>query len=381
MRRILLSLAVCAASAFVLAGCGKVRAQPSASATLTGAPPPAVVEEEFNVNHFRVDHPEHFPTVAAGEYSAAPELNVTGVVNPDVSRQVQVPSLVSGKVTEIDTRLGDTVTKGQLLFKLRSTDVAGAYSDYRQSVKNELLTKLQLDRSLKLFEDGAYPKSQLEIAQNAEDDNLVVLDTTLEHLRLLGLDPAHPTGIVSVYAPVAGTITDQEITIDAGIQALTPPNPFTISDLSKIWVVCDVYENDLDQVHLNEFADIHLNAFPDRLLKGRISNILPTMDPNIRTAKVRLEVDNPGFMRLGMFATATFHGLKVDRYASVPASAIVHLHDREWVYSPAEPGYFRRFEVHSGNMLPSGMQEVIAGVQPGQQVVTNALILQDTSEK
>ncbi len=381
MRRILLPLVVCAASAFVLAGCSNVHAQPAASATVTGAPPPAVVEPEFDVNHFKVDHPELFPYTAAGEYTSAPELNVTGVVNPDVSRQVQVPSLASGKVVEIDARLGDTVTKGQLLFKLRSPDVAGAYSNYRQAVKNELLTKLQLDRSLKLFDDGAYPRSQLEIAQNAEDDNIVILDTTKEQLGLLGLDPDRPSGIVSVFAPVAGTITDQEIAIDSGIQALSTPNPFTISDLSKIWVVCDVYENNLDQVHLNEFADIHLNAFPDRLLKGRISNILPVMDPNIRTAKVRLEVENPGYMRLGMFATATFHGLHSEKRATVPATAIVHLHDREWVYSPAEPGYFRRFEVHSGSMLPNGMQEVVSGVQPGQQVVTNALILQDTSEK
>jgi membrane fusion protein, heavy metal efflux system len=380
MRRIVLPLLLCAASAFVLAGCGKAHAQPAASAD-TGAPPTPVVQQEFDVNHFKVDHPDHFPLTTAGEYTATPDLNVTGVVNPDVSRQVQVPSLVSGKVVEIDTRLGDNVTKGQLLFKMRSTDVAGAYSDYRQAVKNELLTKLQLDRSIKLFDDGAYPKSQLEIAQNAEDDNIVVLDTTLEHLRLLGLDPDHPTGIVSVFAPVAGTITDQEITIDAGIQALNPPNPFTISDMSKIWVICDVYENNLDQVHLNEYADIRLNAFPDKVLKGRISNILPVMDPNIRTGKVRLEVDNPGFMRLGMFATATFHGLQTEKHATVPATAIVHLHDREWVYSPAETGWFRRFEVRSGGMLPNGMQEVVSGVQPGQQVVTNALILQDTSEK
>lgn len=395
MRRIVLPLLVSAASVCLLTGCGKVHAQGQASASTLGAPPRADVEPEFDVNHFKVDHPEHFPIVTAGDYAAAPELNVTGVVSPDVSRQVPVPSLTTGRIVEINARLGDQVTKGQLLFKVRSSDIAGAYSNYLQAVKseelavdNERLTTLQLNRAKTLFEDGAYPKSALEIAENAEvamqvalANAKVVTSTAKEQLGLYGVDPDHPSGNVSVYAPVAGTITDQEITNQAAVQSYSTPTPFTISDLSSVWIVCDVYENNLDQVHLNEYADIRLSAFPDRVLKGRISNILPTMDPNIRTAKVRLEVENPGFMRLGMFATATFHGLQAEKHASVPATAIVHLHDREWVYSPAEGGYFRRYEVISGNMLPGGMQEVVKGIAPGQRVVTNALIMQDTSEK
>jgi len=364
-----------------LAGCRKVNAQADAAAATGGAPPPTVVEPEIDVNNFKVDHPEQFPSVAAGEHTSTPELNVTGVVNADVSRQVPVPSLGSGKVLEIDARLGDEVQKGQLLFKLQSSDISGAYSDYRQAVKNELLTRLQLDRAKTLYEAGAYPRSQLEIAQTAEDDAQIVLDTTLERLHLLGGDPDRPTGTVAVYAPVSGTITDQEIAIASGVQALTPPNPFTISDLSHVWIVCDVYENNLDQVHLNQYADIRLNAYPNRVLKGRISNILPVMDPNIRTAKVRIEVENPGLMRLGMFVTATFHGEMPERHAVVPSTAILHLHDREWVYSPTQDGHFRRYEVTSGDMLPGGMQEIVSGIKPGERVVSNALLLQDTAEK
>jgi hypothetical protein len=100
------------------------------------------------------------------------------------------------------------------------------------------------------------------------------------------------------------------------VQALTPPNPFTISDMSRVWIICDVWENNMAQVHIGEYADIHLVAYPDRVLKGRISNILPIVDPNIRTAKVRLEVENPGLMRVGMFVTATFHGETTERHAT-----------------------------------------------------------------
>jgi membrane fusion protein, heavy metal efflux system len=156
------------------------------------------------------------------------------------------------------------------------------------------------------------------------------------------------------------------------------PNPLTISDMSHVWILCDVYENDLAQVRLNEFADVRLNAYPKRVLKARISNIGPILDPNIRTAKVRLEVDNPGILRLGMFVTATFYGSRRESYASIPASAILHLQDREWVYTPTRDGYFQRLEIVSGNMLPGNMQQVVSGMQPGTRVVADALDLQHT---
>ena len=371
---------LCVSLGFLAAGCEKqVAAEPGAN---TG-PAPAVVEPDLDANNFKVDHPERFPLVAAGDHVAAPELNVTGVVNPDVSRQVPVPSLATGRIVEIDARLGDEVKKGQLLFKVRSSDIAGAFSNYRQAVKNEQLSKIQLDRANLLFEHGAVPKSAQEIAQNAEDNNVVVLETTKEQLTLLGVDADHPTGVVEVYAPVSGTITDQQITNQSGVQALTPPNPFTISDLSHVWIICDVYENNMAQVHIGEYADIHLVAYPNRLLKARISNILPIIDPNLRTEKVRLEVENPGLMRVGMFVTATFHGETAERRAMVPSAAILHLHDREWVYMPVQGqnGRFRRVEVEAGSMLPDNMQEIVSGIKPGAQVVTNALVFQSTVEQ
>ena len=374
----LLEISLCVCAALSLTGCGKgVSAQTQAN--LPGPQESAVVPD-MDPNNFQVDHPEQYPLAAAGEYAAAPELNVTGVVNPDVSRQVPVPSLASGKIVEIDAKLGDEVTKGKILFKVRSSDIAGAFSDYRKAVKNEELTKIQLVRAQTLYDNGAIARSFLEIAQNAEDNAKVDLETTQEHLHLLGSDPDHPTGIVEVPAPVGGVITDQQISIASGVQALTPPNPFTISDVSHVWILCDVYENDMAQVHLGEYADIHLNAYPDRVLRGRISNIGQIMDPNLRTAKVRLEVENPGLMRFGMFVTATFHGLSTEKHAAVPASAILHLHDRDWVYEPLEAGRFRRAEVVAGNMLPNNQQEIVSGLKPGERVVANALVLQNTME-
>jgi cobalt-zinc-cadmium efflux system membrane fusion protein len=288
-----------------------------------------------------------------------------------------VPSLATGRIVEIDARLGDQVTRGRLLFKVRSSDIGGAFSSYRQAVKNEGLTRIQLARANLLFDHGAIPKSAQEIAQTAEDDNVVVLETAKEQLGLLGVDPDHPTGIVSVYAPVAGTITDQQITSQSAVQAYSAPNPFTISDLSFVWVICDVYENDLAGVRLGDAAEITLNAYPGRLFSGRVSNIGTILDPAIRTAKVRIEVRNPGIMRLGMFARATFRGQTTEMHTIVPASAVLHMHDRDFVYVPAPGNRFRRVEVVIGDLLPDnlGLQEINSGLAPGQQVVTNALVL------
>jgi cobalt-zinc-cadmium efflux system membrane fusion protein len=372
----LAGVALCLALASFLAGCKEGKADPKAE-----APPPATVEPDLDANNFKVDHPDQFPLVTAIEHKAAPALNVTGVVQPDINRAVPVISLAAGRVVEIKARLGDKVTKGQILLRVRSNDVSGGYQTYLKAENDERLARVQLERAQILYEKGAIAKSALEQAEAAEQDAKVDLNAAIELLRTLGIDKDHPSGIVDITAPISGVITDQQVTNASGIPGLGSPNPFTISDLSYVWIVCDVYENDLDAVHVGEFADIHVSAYPNQTFKGHIDNILSVLDPTIHTAKVRLEVANPGQMRVGMFVTATFYGKHAETRAAVPAAAILHLHDREWVYLPIKGGHFKRLEVVTGNMLPGNMQEVVSGIKPGDQVVSNALALQNTVEQ
>jgi membrane fusion protein, heavy metal efflux system len=369
-------LALSLVFAGVAGGCGESRGDPKAE-----APPTAVVEREQDANIFKVDHPEQFPLFTAIEHATTKELAATGVVAPDVARTVPVISIATGRVVEIDARLGDTVKKGQLLMRVQSADIASAFSDYRKALADEKLASAQLERAKLLYQKGAFSLNDYQTAEDVENKAQVDVETAAEHLRVLGSPLDHPSGIVDVYAPVSGVITDQQVTNAAGVAGLGSPNPFTISDLSDVWILCDVYENDLAEVHVGETADIRLNAYPDKAFRGRIGNIGAILDPNIRTAKVRIEVANPGLMKVGMFVTATIHGEKKELHAAVPQAAILHLHDRDWVYVPAGEKTFRRVEVTMGESLPNKMQEIISGVRAGQQVVSNALVLQNTAEQ
>jgi membrane fusion protein, heavy metal efflux system len=363
----------------MLAGCDGKTGDPKSE-----APPAAAVQADADPNLVHVDHPEQFTLATASSYAAASTLQVTGTVNPDISRTIPVISIASGRVVDIHARIGDYVKKGQLLMDVQSTDVSGAFGTYLKAVNDERLAKVQLDRAKLLYEKGAVPQSQVEITQDAEDDANAALSAAEDQLRVLGVDKNHPSAIMKVYAPASGYIIAQNVTnaSAAGVTYAGSSNAFTIADLSHVWIICDVYENDLASVHLGQKADIRLTAYPDRVLTGVIGDIGAVLDPQIRTAKVRIQVDNPGtLMRVGMFATATIHGKAQQTHAEVPATSVLHLHDRDWVYVPAGDGSFRRMSVQSGDTLPGNMQEIRTGINAGQQVVSNALALQNTADQ
>jgi len=357
-------------------GCKEERADPKAE-----APAPVKVEHEQDVNVVEVEHPEQFPLFSVTERVSTSQLVVNGVVSPDISRTAPVISLAVGRVVEIKARLGDTVKKGQVLLRVQSADMSGAFSDYRKALADEQLARTQMERSKLLFDKGAISLNDLQIAQDTEDKAKTDVENTTAKIHVLGGDPGHADTIVDIHAPISGVITDQQVTNAAGVQGLASPNPFTISDLSNVWILCDVYENDLINVHIGDTAEIRLNAYPDRTLTGRISNVGPILDPSLRAAKVRIEVKNPGIIKVGMFVSATLHGVKKETHTAVSASAILHIHDRDWVYVPVGDKRFRRTEVVAGNPLPDGMQEILSGLKPGQQVVTNALVMQNTVEE
>jgi len=345
-----------------------------------GAPPPARVVQVQDMNLLTVDgkDAENFKTVAADKIESAGELNATGAVFPDVSREVPVISLANGRVVDIKVRLDDAVKKGQLMFRVQSPDISNAFDAYLKSVNDEQLTNKAFLRAKDLLAHGAVSQAMFEQAENAENDAKADLNAADEQLKLFGVDKDHPSPVVNVYAPTSGVVVAQNIANAgaAGVGLAGSATAFTIADLSQVWVICDVYENDIPKLQLGQEAKITFNAYPDRPLKGRISDIGPILDPSLRTAKVRIEVANPGFLKLGMFATATFTSRTREEHAVVPADAVLHLHDRDWVFVPAGESKFRRIEVRPGQMLSGNRQVILSGIEPGQQIVSNALMLE-----
>ena len=367
---------VCIAYCLLLLGCEK-KFDPA-----QGAPPAAQSTQTGDMSLVKVDKPDEFPLVPAERIEAASELKVTGTVNPDISREVPVISLASGRVVDIRARLDDYVKKGQLLLKVQSPDITNAYDTYLKAVNDEQLSNKAYVRAKDLYDHGVISLGMLEQAEDSEKDMQADLNAAEEQLKTLGVDKNHPSSIVPVYAPISGVIVAQYVTnaAAAGVTFTGSSTAFTIADLSTVWIVCDVYENDLPKIALGQSATITTNAYPDRPLTGFISDIGPILDPSIRTAKVRVEVANPGMLKVGMFVTAMFVSRKREVRAVVPSTSILHLHDRDWVFIPAADNYFRRVEIRAGDMLPGNRQEVLAGISPGQQVVSNVLQLEATLE-
>lgn len=370
-RPITLALSTMAISIFWLAGCDR---QTHADAAAAGVAD-VKVEEIHADGMVQVDRPEQFLLAAVEQQPTVDELQVTGVVAPDVSRSVPVLSLAGGRAVEIRAKLGDVVTKGQVLLVVDSPDVSQAFSDYQKAEADEVFAQQQLARAQDLFGKGAIARQDLEAAENSEHKAQVDLRTSKQRIAVLGGDLNNPTPLVSVRAPISGSIVEQNVTSGTGVRSMdNSPNLFTIANLSQVWVLCDVYENDLHRVQMGEPAEVRLAAFPDRTFAGRVGNISTVLDPATRTAKVRLELANPGgLMRSGMFATATFRSRTKQLRTVIPTTAIMRLHDKDWVFVPQEEKHFRRQEIQAGPVVAGGFQVVTSGLTEGGKVVANAL--------
>jgi len=370
-------MAALGTAGLLLAGCSRD------TTSANGNAPPAKIEPTPEPGVYRPPRPEQFPLVKVAVRRVPDELLVNGVVAPDVQRTVHVTSLSGGRVVEIRARLGDQVAKGQVLLVIDSSELATAISDYKKALADQVLARKALDRAQLLSSHGALAQKDLEQAEDSEAKARVDVSTAAERIRLLGGDLERLSPVVEVRSPVAGAVVEQNTTGGEGVKSLdNSPSLFTVADLSRVWVLCDVYENGLAGVRVGEYAEVRLNAYPERQLRGRVGNISQVLDPATRTAKVRLELPNPGgLMRPGMFATARFVSSRSRERVVVPAAALLRLHDQDWVFHPEDGGRFRRIEVRAGPALADGQQEILTGgIRPGDEIVADALQFSSATE-
>jgi cobalt-zinc-cadmium efflux system membrane fusion protein len=348
-----------------------------------GPPDTTVVETNSDPNVFTMDNPGQFALAPVEVRKVRDEIHVNGVVSPDVNRSVSVLSLGAGKVVEIKNKLGDKVSKGQVLLLINSPDLSAAFADYQKFTADLQFADKQLDRAKALYDHGAIALANLENAEDSQVKARADLNAAIQRIHVLGGDTNNPTPLLPLRSPISGTIVDQQITSGTGVRSLDNQQPlFTIADLSVVWVLCDVYQDMLLRVHVGDLAEITVNGFPEDKFSGKVINISSVLDPSTRTAKVRIELPNPkGVLRPGMFVTATFFAHDpIDRLV-VPGSAVVHLHDKDWVYVPVDSNRFRRVAVELGAQETDGMQQVVRGLKAGDQVVTSALQFSSAAEQ
>jgi membrane fusion protein, heavy metal efflux system len=348
----------------------------SASCSNDAKPAPTKVEVTLDPNLYNTDHPELFKLVRVEARELPTVLTANGAVTPDVNRTIHVTSQGSGRVVDLKVRLGDSVSKGQVLLSIYSAELAGAFSDYQKAVADERLAKKSLERAQLLYSHGALAEKDLQQAEGAEEKAKADAQNTEQHVRILGGDPAHPGSLIELRAPVSGTIVEQNISGFEGVKSLdNSPNLFIIADLTQVWVVCDVYENDLSQIQLGDSAEIRLNAYPDKVYQGKVADISRVLDPNLRSAKVRIVLPNPDeSLRPNMYAVATFRSRKMQSRLVVPSTAIMRLQDKDWVFRKEGQSQFRKTEVHTQGVTEDGLQQLQDGpLKAGDEVVANAL--------
>jgi cobalt-zinc-cadmium efflux system membrane fusion protein len=360
--------------AVLFVGCSRTKAEPSGG---------AVAVTNTDPDQFAMQNPGQFPLTTVEVRKVSDEIHVTGVVAPDVNRSVPVVSLGGGRVVEIKARLGDYVKKGQVLLVINSPDLSAAFTDYQKFKADALLADKQLARAKQLYDHGAIAQAEEENAEDTNAKAIADLNAAIQRVHVLGGDISNPSPLLPLRAPISGVIVDQQITGGTGVRSLDNQQAlFTIADLSVVWVLCDVYQDMLLRVHVGDLAEITVNGLRDDRFPGKVVNISAVLDQATRTAKVRIELPNPkSLLRAGMFVTATFRSQNpVDRIV-VPASGVVHLHDKDWVYVPAGGNQFRRVAVQLGQQEKDGPQQVIRGLKPGDQIVTNALQFSSAAEE
>lgn len=315
--------------------------------------------------------------VASGVSSGT--LRLPATVQPNGYNEVTVTSLVGGRVTAVRAELGQFVRAGQSLVSVYSPELAEAQAAYLGAAADLAAQDQRLARASRLVEIGAVSKQELDEAQAARTRVRAATDSARSRLQLLGMEAAAINALrdnpnlvssVEVPAPMSGQVTQRGANPGLNIDTSTPL--FTIVDMSNVWVVANVFERDLGRIRLRMPATITTQAYADLSLSGTISYLSPQVQPETRTAEIRIEVPNRnGQLRFGMFVDVDVDTGSSDAGILIPRSAIQTRGDSQVVYvqHASEPGKFVERSVHLGE--PSGDSiQVLHGLEPGEQVVT-----------
>jgi len=352
---------------------------PAASMATAPAPAPAEPAGEAEV----VLSPEALAragikTAPVTAISAGTAVTVPGSVMANAYREVKVTPIATGIVTKVHVELGAVVRRGSPLVTISSAELAESQTKYMSMAAMLEADHKKLERTRKLVEIGAASRQDLEEITAVHEAHATEVEAARQRLQLLGLSPEQVRTLTSssqvvstivVPAPITGVITSRSTNL--GQVVAMGQELLSVTDLSEVWVVGDLYEQDFKTVRVGSEAAITTPAYPGLMLRGRVSYIDPRVDPQARTAKARIEVPNSdGRLRLGMYVTVSFTTPGASAVA-VPRSAVQTIGDRQVVFVPAEgeDGKFVQRQVLLGSPIADNYT-VLSGLKPGETIVT-----------
>jgi len=378
-----------------------------AGCSAPGEAPPEPAEHDSGEEHAEEGHAEGvveltpeaaaragIGTARAERRPLAAQLETTGHVGFDETRQAHVSPRVAGRVESVPARLGDSVRPGQVLARIDSIELGQAKAAYLQARAQAELAQESHERESSLFAERIASEQEMLTARAAFREAQAALRAAEETLHLYGLSQAEVDGlhyedprasVVEIRAPFAGRVIEKHATLG---ELVTPEETlFLLADLSRVWIWIDVFERDLAQVHLGDGVEVWADAFPDETFRGEVTYLSDQVDTNSRTVRARLDVANPGGeLRPGMFARV----LVTDPHAAggggagvvaVPEAAVQRDGDLAVVFVPVGENRFERREVRLGRRA-GGWAEVLAGLAEGDEVVTGgAFILKSEAAK
>jgi membrane fusion protein, heavy metal efflux system len=321
-------------------------------------------------------------TIPAARRVLDAAIRATAVIRANEHRLAHVSPRIPGKVVEVKAVLGDRVTAGQILAFLDSLELGEKKSAFLQARTNLDVGRRNYLREDRLFKQRISSEKDYLEAKGEFERSDAAYRAGREALRLLGLSDEeieaitwggkdHPLSRFPILAPFAGTIIDQHLTLGELIKP--EEKPYTIADLTTLWILLDVYEKDLGRITVGTEAEVRVDAYPDERFSGQIVYLSDVLDESTRTARARVEVDNrAGRLRPGMFATAiiTLPADTATPVVTIPAAAVQRIEGRPVAFVEEAAGSFALRRITLGREI-AGVVEVQAGLTENERVVTD----------
>jgi cobalt-zinc-cadmium efflux system membrane fusion protein len=323
---------------------------------------------------------------AAGEHEIGGTIVTSGKITFDDLHVSHVFSPVAGRVTKIMAQLGQRVKKGDALAVIDSPDIGLAAADLEKAFADTVAAEHEFKRQKELFEANAGPKKDFEIAEDNFRKAKAELVRSREKARLLRTGSTAESGGAGfvLRALIDGEVTSRSVNPGMEVQGQytggTAVELFVIGELDPVWVMADAFEMDLARVKAGEKANVKVVAYPDKIFEGTVDWVADSLDPQTRTAKVRVTIPNPEHqLKPEMFATVSVKA-EGHKALALPRNAVLRLGDQTVAFveigaGPEGKMRFERRPVTVDDDEPGDFVPVLRGITPGEKVVVAGAIL------